>query len=41
MKGCNISLDLYFTSVLLTKWASENNFTIADTMRLDCIGLPN
>ena len=41
MKGCNILMDLYFTSVPLIKWASENNFTIADTMRLDFIGLPN
>ena len=41
IKGCNISMDLYFTSVPLAKWDSENNFTIVGTMMLDRIGLPN
>ena len=41
IKGCNISMDRYFTSVPLAKWASKNNFTIVGTMRLDRIGLPN
>ena len=34
-------MDRYFSSVPLAKWASENNFTIIGTMRLDHIGLPN
>ena len=34
-------MDLYFTSVPLAKWHSENNFTIVGTMMLDRIGLPN
>ena len=41
IKGCNISMDRYFTSVALAKWASENNFAIVGTMRLERIGLPN
>ena len=41
IKGCNISIGQYFTSEPLTKWGSENNFTIVDTMRLDRISLPN
>ena len=41
IKGCNISMDRYFTSVSLAKWVSENNFTIVGIMRFDCIGLPN
>ena len=34
-------MDRYFTSVPLAKWASENNFTVVGTMRLDRIGLAN
>ena len=34
-------MDRYFTSVPLAKWASENNFTLVGTMRLDSIGLSN
>ena len=34
-------MDQCFTSVPLAKWASENNFAIVATMRLDRIGLPN
>ena len=34
-------MDLYFTSMPLAKWDSENNFTIVGTMMLDRIGLPN
>ena len=41
IKGCNISMDWYFTSVSLAKWAYENNFTIVGTIRLDSIGLSN
>ena len=41
IKGYNVSMDRYFTSVPLAKWASENNFTIVGIMRLDRIGLPN
>ena len=41
IKGCNISIDQYFTLEPLTKWSSENDFTIVDTMKLDRISLPN
>ena len=34
-------MDQYFTSAPLVKWASENNFIIVATMRLDRIVLPN
>ena len=40
IKGCNISMDRYFTSVSLAEWALENHFTIVGTMRLDRKGIP-
>lgn len=40
LEGCNISMDRYFTSVPLARWATENKFTIVGTMRLDRKGVP-
>ena len=39
--GCNISMDRYFTSVTIARWALEKGFTIVGTMRLDRKGIPN
>ena len=38
--GCNISMDGYFTSVPLTRWATEHKISIVGTMRLDRKGIP-
>ena len=40
IKGCNISMDRYFTSVSVAEWATTNHFTIVGTMRLDRKGIP-
>lgn len=40
IRGCNISMDRYFTSVSIAEWATENNFTVVGTMRLDRKGIP-
>lgn len=39
--GCNISMDRFFTSIPIAEWASQNNFTIVGTIRLDRKGIPN
>ena len=38
--GCNVSMDRYFTSITLVRWATEKDFTIVGTMRLDRKGIP-
>ena len=38
IRGRNISMDRYFTSVTLAEWASSKDITIVGTMRLDRIG---
>ena len=40
IRGRNISMDRYFTSVTLAEWASSKDITIVGTMRLDRIGIP-
>ena len=40
IKGCNVSVDRYFTSITLADWATSHNFSIVGTMRLDCKGIP-
>ena len=40
LEGCNISMDRYFTSVQLARWALEKKFTIVGTMKLDRKGIP-
>ena len=40
IKGCNISMDQYFTSASVAEWATTNHFTIVGTMRLDRKGIP-
>ena len=40
LEGCNISMDRYFTSVTLARWATEDKFSIVGTMRLDRKGIP-
>ena len=38
--GSNLSMDRYFTSVTIARWALENKITIVGTMRLDSKGIP-
>ena len=40
LKGRNISIDRYFTSMAVAEWCLENNITIMGTMRTDRIGIP-
>ena len=40
IRGCNISMDRYFTSVTIARWCSERGITIVGTMRLDRKGIP-
>ena len=41
IKGCNISVDRYFTSTtLLADWATTKHFSIVGTMRLDRKKIP-
>ena len=40
IKGYNISMDRYFTSVTLADWAKTKHFSIVGTMRLDRKGIP-
>ena len=40
VKGRNISLDRYFTSMTIAEWCLERNITITGTMRKDRIGIP-
>ena len=40
VKGCNISIDRYFTSITLADWATTKHFSIVGTMRLDRKGIP-
>ena len=37
LKGRNISIDRYFTSMAVAEWCLENNITITGTMRTDRI----
>ena len=38
--GSNLSMDRYFTSVTIARWALENKITIVGTMRLHSKGIP-
>ena len=40
IKGCNISMDRYFTSITLVDWATTKHFSIVGTMRLDRKEIP-
>ena len=40
IKGCNISMDHYFTSTTLADWATTKHFSIVGTLRLDKKGIP-
>ena len=40
IQGCNIAMDLYFTSVSFVEWAMDHHFTIVGTMHYDCKGIP-
>lgn len=40
MKGRNISLDRYFTSMTIAEWCLEKDITITGTMRRDRQGIP-
>ena len=40
IKGCNISIDRYFTSITLADWATTKHFSIVGTMRVDRKGIP-
>ena len=40
VKGRNISMDRYFTSVTLARWCLERKITIVGTMRMDRKGIP-
>lgn len=40
IKGCNISMDRYFTSITLADWAITKHFSIVGTMHLDRKGIP-
>ena len=40
IKGCNISMDLYFTSVLIIASVDENKFTIVKLMCRDKTFIP-
>ena len=38
--GCNISMDRYFTSVTIARWATDHKFTIVGTMKHNRKGIP-
>ena len=40
IKGCNVSMDCYFTSITLADWATSHNFSFVGTMRLDRKDIP-
>ena len=40
IRGTNISMDCYLTSVTVSDWANQKDVTVVGTMRLDFIGLP-
>ena len=40
IKGCNISVDRYVTSITLADWATTKHFSIVGTVRLDRKGTP-
>ena len=40
LEGCNISMDRYFTSVTVARWAMEKKFTIVGTMKHGRKGIP-
>ena len=40
LQGRKISLDRYFTSVILAEWCFERNITIIGTLKSDRIGIP-
>ena len=41
MKGRNIALDRYFTSMAIAEWCLERNITITGTLKSDRKGIPN
>ena len=41
IRGTNILMDRYSTSVSIADWTRSKNITIVGTMRLDRIGIPN
>ena len=40
LRGRNISLDIYFTSLSIAEWCLDKDITITGTLRKDRIGLP-
>ena len=40
LRGKNISLDRYFTSLSIAEWLQERNISVTGTLRKDRIGLP-
>ena len=40
LRGRNISLDRYFTSISIAEWCLDNNITITGTTRKDRLGVP-
>ena len=40
IEGCNISMDQYFTSITIARWATDHKFMIVGTMKHNRKGIP-